>query len=350
MVAPEGAPDTDGMWEATAGLPEQVAAGAAAAAAVVVDADSVSSIVALGMGGSGIGNDILAAIAAPACPVPIVVGKDYELPAFVGPDTLVFASSFSGNTEETLAAASAAADRGARIVAVTTGGELASLANAAGGTVIPVPSTIPHPRAAIGAMAVAPIVVLDRLGLLPGGEAMVVAAAAQLRQRRDVLEASGAKSLAATIARRIGRTIPLIYGGGAVGRAAALRWKGQVNENPKVPAFWAVHPELCHNELTGWGQLGDVTRQLITLVDLRHDYEHPQVGRRFRLVDEIMDEVVAGIVSVEAAGEGALAQLFDLVLVGDYTALWMCAQEGLDPGPIPVLGALKDALAGPVGE
>jgi glucose/mannose-6-phosphate isomerase len=138
-----------------------------------------------------------------------------------------------------------------------------------------------------------------------------------------------------------------VYGGGAIGRAAALRWKAQVNENPKSPAWAAANPELCHNELTGWGQLGDVTRQVITLVDLRHDFEHSQVSRRFELVDEIMDEVVAGIVSVQAAGEGPLAQLFDLVLTGDYTALWLCAQEGLDPGPIPILTGLKELLAQP---
>jgi glucose/mannose-6-phosphate isomerase len=86
-------------------------------------------------------------------------------------------------------------------------------------------------------------------------------------------------------------------------------------------------------------------RQVITLIDLRHDFEHPQVARRFELVDEIMDEVVAGIISITASGDDPLAQLFDLVLVADYTALWLCAQEGLDPGPIPILTGLKDALA-----
>lgn len=333
------------MWEATAGLPEQVADGAAAAADVPVpSAEGLASIVALGMGGSGIGNDVLAAIAGPLCRLPVVVGKDYELPAFVGPSTLVFAASFSGNTEETLAAAAAAAARGARLVGITGGGELSRLVASAGGSVVAVPTSIPYPRAAIGAMTVAPLVVLSRMGLLPGAPEMVERAVAQLRARRDVLESTGDRSIAAVVARQIGRTIPLVYGGGALGRAAALRWKGQFNENPKTPAFWAAHPELCHNELTGWGQLGDVTRQIITLVDLRHDFEHPQVARRFELVDDIMDEVVVRTVSVRAAGDGPLAQLFDLVLLADYTALWMCAAEGLDPGPIPVLERLKAAL------
>jgi len=335
------------MWEVTFALPEQVARGAATAAAVsgMPSADGVTAVMALGMGGSGIGHDVLAAIAAPALGVPVIVGKDYELPAFVGPSTLVFASSFSGNTEETLGATTAALERGARLVAVTGGGALATLAESAGAPVIRVPQDIPHPRAAIGAMAAAPLIVLDRMGLLSGAAGWVDAAVTQLSRRRDQLAAAGDRSLSADIARRIGRTIPLIYGGGLLGRAAALRWKCQVNENPKSPAFAAASPELCHNELTGWGQMGDVTRQLITVVDLRHDFEHPQVARRFELVDQIMDEVVAEIVSVRAEGAGPLAQLFDLVLIGDVVALELSAREGIDPGPIPVLQDLKQALA-----
>jgi glucose/mannose-6-phosphate isomerase len=348
---PGGAPDTDGMWEVTFALPEQVALGAATAAEVasagLPPAAGVTAVLALGMGGSGIGNDVLAAVAGPRMAVPVLTGKEYELPAFVGPSTLVFASSFSGNTEETLAAAEEAVERGARLVAVTGGGRLADLAGRAHAPVIPVPRTIPHPRAAIGAMTVAPMIVLEDMGLLPGATALIDAAVAQLSARRAQLLAAGDDSVAATVARRIGRTIPLFYGGGPIGRVAALRWKGQVNENPKQPAFSAAHPELCHNELTGWGQMGDVTRQVVTLVDLRHDFEHPQVARRFELVDEIMDEVVASVVSVRAAGEGPLAQLLDLVLVGDVVALTMAAREGIDPGPIPVLEDLKVALARP---
>lgn len=346
-MAPPDAPDADGMWEVTFGLPEQVARGAATAAEVagLPAADGLTTVVALGMGGSGIGNDVLAAIAAPVLGLPVVVGKDYELPAFVGPDTVVFACSFSGNTAETLTAAGTAVERGARLVAVTGGGRLAALAHDAGAPIVPIPRNIPHPRAAIGAMAVAPLMVLEAMGLLPGAGAMVDAAVAQLSQRRDALGAAGDRSVAADIARRIGRTIPLFYGGGALGRVAALRWKCQVNENPKAPAFSAAHPELCHNELTGWGQMGDVTRQLITVVDLRHDFEDPGVSRRFELVDELMDEVVAGVVSVRAAGRGPLAQLFDLILIGDVVALILAAREGVDPGPIPVLEDLKAALA-----
>ena len=348
VAAPEGAPDRDRMWEATFALPEQVALGTATAAEVAAaglpDPSGITAVVAFGMGGSGIGHDVLAAVAAPVAPVPVVVVKDYEVPAFVGPSTLVVASSFSGNTEETVSAAAEAVRRGCPLVAVAGGGRLAELAASVRAPVVPVPRDIPHPRAAIGAMSVAPMVILEAMDLMPGASALIAAAVAQLSARRD--ELAGGDGIAADVAGRIGRTIPLVYGGGAIGRAAALRWKCQVNENDKSPAFSASSPELCHNELTGWGQLGDVTRQLVTLVDLRHDFEHPQVARRFDLVDEIMDEVVAGIVSVRAAGQGPLAQLMDLVLIGDVVALTLAAREGVDPGPIPVLEDLKVALAG----
>jgi len=132
-----------------------------------------------------------------------------------------------------------------------------------------------------------------------------------------------------------------------VGATAAQRWKTQVNENAKSPAFSSAQPELCHNEVCGWGQHGDVTRQILTLVQLRHDGEHPQVSRRFQLVEELIREVVAGIVSVRAEGDGDLAQLLDLVLMGDFVSLWLAAQEGIDPGPVPVLVDLKRQLASP---
>jgi glucose/mannose-6-phosphate isomerase len=338
------------MWAITAALPEQVEEAAAVAAAVdgLPAPEGIINVVALGMGGSGIGGDVLAAIAGPLLGVPVVVVKDYTCPAFVGPGSLVFASSYSGNTEETVTAATEAAGRGARLVVVAGGGRLGELARSWNAPVVGLP-TAPWPRAAFGAMAVTPLVLLARLGLLPDVADAVAAAVGQLRRRRDTLVAAGSAGDAAVIARRIGRTIPLVHGGGPLGAAAALRWKCQINENPKAPAFWSVQPELCHNEVTGWGQHGDVTRQLITLVLLRHDFEHPQVGRRFGLVRELVDEVVAASITVEAQGDGPLAQLFDLALIGDFVSLYLAAAEGIDPGPIPILTELKDALAGPPG-
>jgi glucose/mannose-6-phosphate isomerase len=335
--------DTLGMFDAAAGLPEQVLAAAKAARGVRVGTGrEVRHVVVAGMGGSGIAGDVLAAAAGPRLAVPVAVVKGYGVPAFVGPSSLVLAVSFSGDTEETLGAAGQAAERGARVVAVTGGGRLAALAEEQGALVVPVPAGLPQPRAALGALAIPLFVVLEEAGLLPGATEQVNLAADQLRRRRDQLVSPA--SPAERLARRIRRTVPLVYGGEPLGAAAALRFKTQVNENAKTPAFFAAYPELCHNEVVGFGQHGDVTRQLLSVVNLRHGYEHPRVGLRVRLVAELLEEVVAAIEEVRAEGQGELAQLLDLVMVSDFVSLHLAAQEGLDPGPVPVLEDLKARL------
>jgi glucose/mannose-6-phosphate isomerase len=337
--------DTLDMWGASAGLPVQVAeaVGASQGLAGLPGRERVENVVVLGMGGSGIAGDVLAATAAPFMSVPVAVVKGYQPPDFVGAGSLVFAMSFSGNTEETVEAAGLAYESGADLVVVSGGGELVRLADEWRVPVVPVPTDIPQPRAALGAMSVPPLVVLEEIGLFPGAGHWVSQAVDQLRRRRDELVAP--PSMAEDLARRIGRTIPLIHSSQALGAAAALRWKAQVNENAKAPAFFNVYPELCHNEIAGWGQNGDVTRQLITLVNLRHGAEHPQVARRFALVAGVLREVVADIIEVRAAGEGDLAQLFDLAIIGDFVSLHLAGHEGIDPGPIPVLAELKERLA-----
>jgi glucose/mannose-6-phosphate isomerase len=339
--------DTDGMFQLAAGLPEQADEAAARSRQVedLPEADGIDNVVVFGMGGSGIAGDVLLAVAGPFLPIPVVVIKSYTCPAFIGETSLVFAVSCSGDTEETVEAATEAAVNGARIVVVAGDGQLAELAREWGAPIVPVPISIPQPRAALGALAVPPLIVLERLGLFRGASHWIELAVEQLKRRRDVFVDRGESSAPAELARRIGRTIPLIHGGGAVGFTAAQRWKTQINENAKTPAFWSAQPELCHNEVVGWGQHGDVTRQLITQVALRHEAEHPQVSRRFELVSELMREVVAGCEEVWAEGDGELAQLLDLILFGDFTSLWMAAQEGLDPGPVPVLAALKSQLS-----
>jgi glucose/mannose-6-phosphate isomerase len=336
--------DTLDMWSATAGLPEQVEAAVSAVGGLtdLPRHERVENVVVLGMGGSGIAGDVLVATAAPFMPVPVTVVKGYEPPDFVGPGSLVFAMSFSGDTEETVEAATGAYEAGASLVVVAGGGALVSLAGEWDVPVVPVPAGIPQPRAALGALAIPPLMLLEEIGLFPGASQWVDQAVDQLRWRRDELVRPGSR--AEDLGRRIGRTIPLVHSSGALGAAAALRWKAQINENAKCPAFFNVYPELCHNEVAGWGQHGDATRQLITLVNLRHDAEHPQVSRRFELVVDVLSEVVAEVIEVRAAGEGDLAQLLDLALIGDFVSLHLADNEGIDPGPIPVLDEIKQQL------
>lgn len=351
MPPPEsGILDTDGMFELAEAFPEQVAQAFRDSSTItgLPKREDIENVVVVGMGGSGISGDVLQAIAAPLLPVPVTVVKGYECPHFVGETSLVFAVSCSGGTEETIEAASDAALAGAKMVVVTSGGELASLAGAWRATVVGVPS-VPWPRAAFGAMAVPLIVVLWRMGFLPGADLWIERAVEQLRSRRDEFVRLGSASEAARVARIIGPSVPLVHGGGALGSVAAQRWKTQVNENVKRVAFCSTQPELCHNEVCGWAESSKEIAGLMSLVMLRHDSEHPQVGRRFEITADLVRPWVASVVEVRAQGEGELAQLLDLTYFGDYVSLWLAADAGTDPGPIEVLMWMKRQLAGRTG-
>jgi glucose/mannose-6-phosphate isomerase len=308
--------------------------------------DDVRNIVVLGMGGSGISGDVVAAAFNDELPVPLAVLKQMRTPAYVGPHTLAFAMSYSGGTEETLSMARSAVERGARLVAVSCGGQLETLARESHGLHVACPAGF-MPRAAIGALVAPLCAVLYRIGLAPGAHALLLRAQEQLARRRDACRPSveGAANPARELARRIGRTIPIVYGGGAIGAVAAYRWKCDVNENAKAPAFWHAYPELDHNEICGWGQHGDVTRQLFTLVELRHGFEHARLGPRFDATRELIDECVHQVLTVEAEGEGRLAQLLDLVYLGDWVSCYLALENDVDPGPIDAIVALKDRLA-----
>ena len=341
-----------GVVDALRGAPEQLVAAHDDAAEVLdhhrlPDAGDVDHVVFCGMGGSGLVGDLVIAVGTATLPVPIVVIKQYRTPAFIGPRSLVFAVSCSGDTEETVAMAEGAADAGARLVTISGGGALEALGQARGAIGFRVRADVPGPRFALGAMLAPAIVTLFKMGMLPEAHAGLVRAQQQLARRRDqcVPEIEGPKNPARELARRIDRTVPLIYGQGGLGAVAALRWKQSVNENAKAPAFWNQYPELDHNEICGWGQHGDVTRQLVTLIELEHGLEDPRLVARAVATRAMIEETVAQVVTVSAAGEGRLAQLLDLIHVGDWTSVYLALQNDVDPGPIDAIHQLKTVLA-----
>jgi len=339
--------DSDDMLGAAAALPDDLEAALSSdpATGPLVDRAPFRDVVVAGMGGSGVAGRVLKALADARSEVPVALAGGYDLPRFVGPESLVIAVSFSGGTEETVSAARQAVERGAGLLALTTGGALGELATEAGAALELLPDGIPWPRAGVGAMVGHLVRAAEALGVLPAPTATddLVASVTQLRRRLPECLTGG--GLAAEVAARIGRTFPLVHGAVGLGEIAARRWKTQVNENAKAPAFSGEQPEVCHNELCGFGQSGDVTRQLVTLVGLRLGTEHRQVARRFELFGELVGEAVAGVVDVVAAGEGDLARFFDLVMLGDFVSLHLAARDGVDPGPVPVLGEIKARLA-----
>ena len=361
--------DSLDMAQAVADLPEQMEAALASAhaAQAALDGSRIANVIVMGMGGSGVAGDIVSALAAPLMAVPVTVAKGYACPAFVGPNTLAIAVSFSGNTEETLEATAAAHSAGASVVAVTSGGRLAELAGEWGAPLCQVDPALPMPRAAVGAISVAPLVALEQAGLLSGVADWVGAAVAQLRVRRDAANGSasdgdahersaddgdaadssaGCEGLIAEIGQ--GRMLPVFYGGGDLGIVAAGRAKAQINENAKIPAYASAMPELCHNELAGWDQAGRLADgSQLAVFSLRHSFEHPQIGRRYEFTQRVFDSVRIAVPHAElrAAGDGPMAQLFDLIYQVDVLSLRVAAAVQRDPGPIPVLTELKAFLA-----
>lgn len=342
--------DTLGFGDALAALPEQLASAHEVAgkvpASALPDAAAFDRIVTLGMGGSGIAGNVLQAVGTATLPVPVTVLKHYRTPAFVNDRTLAFALSFSGDTEETVEMARGALAAGATLIVISSGGELARLAQESGSLHVPCPDDILMPRLALGALVAPLFVVLFRMGMLPEAHAGLLRAQEQLARRRDQCRVSvaGTRNPARELARRIGRTIPIVYGRGGLGGVAAMRWKQSVNENAKAPAFWNEYPELDHNEVCGWGQHGDVTRQVFSLIELRHGLEHDRLEQRAAATRTLIEEALVQVLTVEAEGEGRLAQLLDLVYTGDWTSYYLALDNDVDPGPIDAISQLKAAL------
>jgi glucose/mannose-6-phosphate isomerase len=262
----------------------------------------------------------------------------------VGPDTLVILSSYSGNTEETLTATMQAYERNCPCVAITSGGKLGSFYAKEGIPVVPLPGGM-QPRAALIWLMVPVAVILERTEVLPAlgselEEARETLAAVVAACGPEVPEAANpAKQLAAALHGKFA----LIWGA-ELTAPVARRWKGQLNENAKVPAYWSELPELDHNEIVGFEGMGPLTT-MTQLVLLRDPRNHRQIVRRFDLTSDLIKREVGGVLSIEAEGRGAMARMLDLVLLGDYVSLYSALMRDIDPGPVKLIEALKDRLA-----
>ena len=338
--------DRSDFLSAVEALPAQVAEAADLAAATggLPGTEGLTGVAVLGMGGSGISGELCRAVLAPRAPVAVATLRDYDLPAWVGPGTLVFAVSYSGNTEETLSAFRQAADRGARIVAVTTGGTLAAEAASRGIPVVTVPRGL-MPRAAVGYVGIPPLVICSRLGLAPGLEEELDEALAVVTERAEACHRSvpATANVAKALARRLVGTLPLVWGADGIAATAAYRLKCQLNENAKVLAACAAFPELNHNEVVGLYRSGSTPAPLGLLV-LRHEGEHPRTARRIDVTVRLVGDSVDVVEEVWARGSSPLARLLDLVTVGDHLSTYLGIARGVDPTPIAAIDLLKAAL------
>ncbi|HWC13445.1 MAG TPA: bifunctional phosphoglucose/phosphomannose isomerase [Actinomycetota bacterium] len=321
-------------WEigrATSGLP---------------DAGGIDSIVVLGMGGSGVSGDVVQAVVEPRLPLPFRTIKSYgPIPGWVGRNTLAFAVSYSGSTEETQAALDEVLERGARVVTVSSGGPLAATAASRGFAHVGIPAGL-QPRASLGYLTLPILAVLTQMELVPDMTADVDEAVKVLSEiastcHRDTPRIENpAKDLAARIAGRI----PVVYGGAGLGATAAYRFKCDLNEYGKTPAFWHELPELDHNEIVGWNQLEDLTSERFVAVLLRDGGEHERVALRFQITRRLIEGSLAEVIEVPSRGDGPLARLLSLIFVTQLAAIYVGFGYDVDPGPVEVIMQLKSEL------
>jgi glucose/mannose-6-phosphate isomerase len=293
-----------------------------------------------GVGGSAVGGDLAAALLGERLSRPLLTVRDYALPSWATPEWTVFCSSYSGETEETLACFAAAEELDARRVVASTGGALVEAARGAGDPVIGLPGLLPAPRTAVAYMLVCALEVAAAAGIAPRLAAEIEAAAGWLEQQRDDLRAR-----AAEIAAALDGALPVLHGAGLTAPVAE-RWKAQLNENADLPAFATELPEADHNEICGWG--GDAARDAgLAAVLLEDPEEHDRMRRRFELTAAAIEAGGARAVRVEAQGESRAQRLLWATMLGDLVSLELAAARGVDPLPTPALDKLKAALGRP---
>ena len=302
------------------------------------------NVVILGMGGSAIGGDLVRTLVDDQARVPIAVCRDYRVPAFVGPDSLVIASSYSGGTEETLSATQEAIDRGAKVMAVTTGGKLEAMLQKHGLPVLEFQYKA-QPRAALGYSFGLLLGLLSELGYFDESqlgldEAVATAESAPFSLGSGVPESSNP---AKQLARRLHGKLPVVYGGGILSEVAR-RWKGQFNENSKAWAFFEQLPEANHNAAVGYENPSDLAANLHVILLTASAY-HPRTAARVRITAEILRQRAVGHEVVEARGNSPLGQMIDSILTGDYTSYYLAALYETDPTPVKVIDFLKGQLA-----
>jgi glucose/mannose-6-phosphate isomerase len=296
-----------------------------------------SGVVCTGLGGSAIGADIARSYLAGEAKSPIMVNRNYLLPGFVGQDTLVVASSYSGNTEETLSAYYDAKSKGAPVVAITSGGKLRSLAEKAGDLCIVVPGGLP-PRCALGYSFFPLLALLSKAGIVSDKSREEDEAI------RSLGDAAKAGKEAKAIAGRLYNSYPVIYSCQDHIDSVALRWRGQMAENAKTLSSHNVIPEMDHNEIVGWEHPAKALK-CFTAVLLRDDGDHARNALRMDITAGILSGIAKDVIEVRSRGKGLLSRIFSLIYRGDLVSYYLAIMNRADPTPVARIDYLKKELA-----
>ncbi len=297
-----------------------------------------------GMGGSAIAGDVAAAWAEGSLAAPLLVHRGYGLPSWAGPGDLVVASSYSGDTEETLSSYSRAKELGVPILAVSTGGELERRCQADGTPLIKIPGGMP-PRCAFGYSFFALAYGLSKLGVMEIDQLQVFEAVEVVEKLASECHWSSpeAGNPAKRIAMHLEGSLPVVYASSDRLAPVARRWANQINENAKQPSYHALFPELCHNEVVGWELPGGPGKGM-TVVMLEDEADHPRNRIRAQTVAGLIGDAARAVVRADGQGQGSLARMLYLVHLGDWVSYYLAWLNKVDPTPIPSIAKLKSIL------
>jgi len=303
------------------------------------------NIVVTGLGGSAIGGDIIRTYAMQKAQVPVIVNRDYDMPAFVNENSLVLAVSYSGQTEETLSSYQQARQQGADIIAVTGGGKLAEMAQDHGCAVVKIPGGL-APRAATGYLLAPLALILEDLDIVKDVRLELNETVEVLKTLRESLHPGVGypQNQARAIAQDLKGCLPVIWGSSSRSEIAAMRWKTQINENSKCPAYFGNFPELNHNEIVGFETPQDLLARMVIII-LRDPSDHSRVQKRMEISQGIIKDKVKKIIEVKSQGESFLAKYYYLSYIGDYASYYLALEYGINPTPVKTIDYLKAELA-----
>jgi glucose/mannose-6-phosphate isomerase len=302
----------------------------------------VRNIVLAGMGGSALGTEFLRSWLADKLPVPVVVVRDYNIPGFINEHTLLFASSYSGNTEESLSALAQAEKTGAQIFVMSAGGRLKEQAEAGGHVYVQVPGGY-QPRLAILYSARVIAQALIQLGILDElviGEMEAAADWVTTQLGAWTLDSPTDKNLAKQIAESVVGHPVVIYGGPTLAMCA-MKWKIDLNENAKNAAFYYSLPEFSHNEFNGWLFPNEKN---LKVIELQSSLDHPQINKRFEISNRLLSGKLPKPIIVNAKGETKVQQMLWTLILGDFVSAYVAFLNGIDPTPVDLIEKLKKEL------
>jgi len=307
--------------------------------------DDFKGLAFLGMGGSGFTGDFIKSLIKYDISIPVEIVKGYKLPSFINKNWLVIAVSYSGSTEETVAAVNEAIKRGSEVVFSTSGGKLEQIATQNNKCLVKVPQGY-QPRASAGYLLLPLYILLGRIGLINTEMNVIDDAILSVKKKSELYNRNVPfeKNFAKKIAFEIGANLPVIYGFEGVMSSVAFRWKCQMNENSKCPSFWNEFPELNHNETVGWERLKEITKNFVLII-FKDDAESQRIKTRINTTKELIKDNFKKVIEIEIEGNSEFKKAINAMFLGGIVSVYLALLNNTNPTPVDKIKVLKAELA-----